>query len=203
MEYIAFCVLNGQTIRIKDAVRLLDEQPGAQFDFRCMECGRPVMPYPQKDGYTYFQHLKKNPTCGISDELTPLQEQVLKYPLVKDQFLGELKELDDEVLIRGRDSSGPIVLGLELLDPRSLAERYPIHTEPIRKRSRSIYPFDILNPGETRLIGPHSEQLLNRVRSAICTHRKKHAGTFKAVTDYENVLLHRCQEPSGGVHIGS
>lgn len=130
-----------------------------------------------------------------------LQELAYRFPLVAGPILSELSELSkiqgpeaDCLTIPGLRSRISTIDTLEALDPLDLDRRYPLATTPpIQRRSRSIYPFDIMNVGEAREIGPYSEQLINRVRSAISTHRLKHPGKFQAVIDpnHDKVLIWR------------
>lgn len=130
-----------------------------------------------------------------------LEEEEDQCPLLTGPILDELRDLsklqgpDEDCLIVSRLRSGmSSVSTLEIVSPFDLAQKYPLSAKPpILKRSRSIYPFDIMEVGDVREIGPYSDQLLNRVRSAICTHRVKHPGIFKAVTDenHDKVLIWR------------
>ena len=158
------------------------------------------------DVASMLEHLSSSedatlPLDGQPKPEQQLKEEAVQYPIVTGPILDELRDLsklqgpDEECLIVSRLRSGmSSVSTLEIVSPFDLAQKYPLSAKPPPpKRSRSIYPFDIMEVGDVREIGPYSDQLLNRVRSAICTHRVKHPGKFKAVTDenHDKVLIWR------------
>ena len=188
-------LLNGQPIFIEKARQLLFEQPEATLDFRCIECGEAVRPRRSTDSLYYFQHLKWNRKCEFSEKLSRLQELAFQFPLVTgflQRELNDLPELTKHVIVTGRKRGRRVDHDiLELIDPLVLDATYPLAAVQILPRSRSKYPFDILNVGETRVIGPYSPELVNRLRSSISTHSKKHPGTFKAIIDCDHVYLQK------------
>lgn len=189
-------LLNGQPIFIEKARQLILEQPEATLDFRCIECGEAVRPRRSTDSLYYFQHLKWNRKCEFSEKLSRLQELAFHFPLVTgfpQRELNDLPELTKHVIVTGRKRGGRIHNDiLELIDPKALAARYPLATGPVIPLSRAKYPYAITNVGETRVIGPTSEEgLVNRLRSSVSTYNKNHKEVFKVVIDCDKVYLHR------------
>jgi hypothetical protein len=158
------------------------------------------------DAATMLEHLSSieeatPPPDGQTEPEQQLKEEEDRCPLLTGPILDELRDLselqgpDEDCLIVSTLRSGMSrVSTLEVVSQFDLDQKYPISTNPpILKRSKSIYPFDIMSVGDVREIGPYSDKLLNRVRSAISTHKVKHPGTFKAVTDanHDKVLIWR------------
>jgi hypothetical protein len=60
-------------VSVKKALEIRDEGgmiTDAKNIFKCVECGRTVRPYTKGVGQrAYFAHLKRNPNCGLSDQL--------------------------------------------------------------------------------------------------------------------------------------
>lgn len=62
------CLLNGKLVDVDYALRLRDDGAGVRIDFRCQECGQAVVPHKESGyGAAHFEHLRKNPTCSLSE----------------------------------------------------------------------------------------------------------------------------------------
>lgn len=196
-------LLNGKPISILKVRQLLLERPDSRPDFRCIECGEAVWPRSETASLYYFQHLKWNRKCQFSEKLSRLQELSLKYPLAKGRGLSEAELANRRLSDIGRKGrTSPEFL--ELLGSTEMDSKYPLiaGSEPSgvpisqgMKRSRSKYPFDILNVGEARRIEHYIGQAegkaaLNRLQSAISTFKEKDRYNRKFKTE---VIL----EPDG------
>ena len=62
------CLLVGKLIDVEEALRLRDDSATARVDFRCQECCEAVRPHRESShGAAHFEHLRKNPTCKLSE----------------------------------------------------------------------------------------------------------------------------------------
>jgi lipopolysaccharide biosynthesis regulator YciM len=71
MARSTICTLDGREISVEKAIELRDTnqfRKNNKPNFRCMECGHSVRPHNAGGiACAHFEHLKRNPNCGLSD----------------------------------------------------------------------------------------------------------------------------------------